>query len=300
MKAFEPAKPGTKLAGYNVLAEIGRGAASIIYAVQDPKSKQVYALKHVEKNEPKDQRFIDQTISEYEIGSKVHHPAIRGIEKIIKTREMLVNVKEVFLLMEYVDGVSIEKNPPKTFERSIDIFMQVASGLAALHKAGFVHADMKPQNVVVMADGRVKVIDLGQGCAIGTVKERIQGTPDYIAPEQVHRRAITPRTDVYNLGATMYWVFTGKNIPTAMPKDNAGSLVASLDDQFIEKPRPVKELNPRCPDLLSDLIMACVQIDPEARPGDMDEVYQRLDLVRAKMAAAANPQAVPSLDDTAI
>lgn len=298
MKPFAPAKPGTTLAGFNVLAEVGRGAASVIYLVQDPKTKRVWALKHVEKREPKDARFIEQTEREYEIGSKVNHPAVRRIERIIKTREMLVSVKEVFLLMEYIDGVSIEKNPPKTFEQAVGIFMQVASGLAAMHKAGFVHADMKPQNVVVMADSRVKVIDLGQGCLIGTVKERIQGTPDYIAPEQVHRRAITPRTDVYNLGATMYWVLTAKYVPTAMAKDSE-SLVASLDDKFIEKPKSVRELNPRCPELLSDLIMACVQIDPEARPADMDEIYQRLDLVRAKMAAAASPGA-PALDDTGI
>ncbi|MBL8746143.1 MAG: serine/threonine protein kinase [Phycisphaerae bacterium] len=299
LKAFEPAKPGTTLAGFNVLAEIGRGAASIIYAVQDPKTKQVWALKHVEKREPKDARFIEQTEREYEIGSKVNHPAVRRIERIIKTREMLISVKEVFLVMEYVDGVSIEKKTPGTFEKAIDVFSQVASGLSAMHRAGFVHADMKPQNVVIMADGRVKIIDLGQACAIGTVKERIQGTPDYIAPEQVHRRAITPKTDIYNLGATMYWLFTGKNIPTAMPKEG-GSMVASLDDHMIEKPKPVRELNPRCPELLSDLIMACVQIDPEQRPADMEEVFQRLDLVRAKMAAAQNPQAAPALDDTAI
>lgn len=299
MKAFEPAKPGTTLAGFNVLAEIGRGAASIIYAVQDPKTKQVWALKHVEKNEPKDTRFIEQTEKEYEIGSRVNHPAVRRIERIIKTREMLISVKEVFLVMEYVDGVSIEKKAPGTFEKAIDVFSQVASGLSAMHKAGYVHADMKPQNVVILPDGRVKIIDLGQACAIGTVKERIQGTPDYIAPEQVHRRAITPKTDIYNLGATMYWVFTGKNIPTAMPKETS-SMVASLDDQFIEKATPVREMNPRCPELLSDLIMACVQIDPDARPTDMDEVFQRLDLVRAKMATEANPQAAPALDDTAI
>lgn len=299
MKAFEPAKPGTTLAGFSVLAEIGRGAASIIYAVQDPKTKQVWALKHVEKNDAKDSRFLDQTEREYEIGNKVHHPAVRRIERIIKVRERLISVKEIFLVMEYVDGVSIEKKTPGTFEKAIDVFTQVASGLSAMHRAGYVHADMKPQNVVIMPDGKVKIIDLGQGCKIGTVKERIQGTPDYIAPEQVHRRAITPKTDVYNLGATMYWLFTAKNIPTAMPKES-GSMVASLDDQFIEKPKPVREMNPRCPELLSDLIMACVQIDPESRPADMDEVYQRLDLVRAKMATAGMPAVAPSLDDTAI
>lgn len=298
MKPFEPAKPGTVLAGYNVLAEIGRGAASIIYLVQDPKTRQVWALKHVEKRDSKDARFIEQALKEYDVSSRVHHPAIRSIEKAIKTREMLVSVKEVFLLMEYVDGVSIEKNPPRTFERALEIFSQVAAGLAAMHKAGYVHADMKPNNVVVQADGKVKVIDLGQACPIGTVKERIQGTPDYIAPEQVHRRAITPRTDIYNFGATLYWVFTQRHIPTALPKDN--SLVGSLDDEFIEKPKPVRELNPRCPELLSDLISACVQVDPEARPADMDEVFQRLDLVRAKLSAQSSPQPAPALDDTAI
>lgn len=284
MKHFEPAKPGTKLAGYNVLAEIGRGAASIIYLVQDPKTKQVYALKHVEKHEPKDQRFLDQAMLEYEVASKCKHPAIRSIERLIKTRERLVSLKEVFLVMEYVDGVSVERHPPKTFEQALDIFKQTAAGLAAMHAAGYVHADMKPQNVVVTDEGSVKVIDLGQSCAIGTVKERIQGTPDYIAPEQVHRRAITPKTDIYNLGATMYWTLTGKNIPTALPKGDT-SLVGSLDDKFIERPKPIRELNPRTPEKLADLVMACVEVDPEARPASMDDVYQRLDLVHAMLLA---------------
>jgi eukaryotic-like serine/threonine-protein kinase len=282
------------LAGFNVLAEIGRGAASVIYLVQDPKNKQIYALKHVEKNEPRDLRFIDQAEKEFEVAVKVRHPALRNIERTIKTRERLVSVKEIFLLMEYVDGVSIEKAPPSTFEQGLDVFIQVAQGLAHMHRVGYVHADMKPNNVVVDSTGRVKIIDLGQACAIGTVKERIQGTPDYIAPEQVHLRPITPKTDIYNLGATMYWSFTKRHIPTALPKEN--SLVGSLDDKFIDKPKPVRELNPRCPDILNDLIMACVQVDPEARPSDMDEVVQRLQLQRAKLVAAN--AAPPSLDDS--
>jgi serine/threonine protein kinase len=302
VKPFEVAKPGTKLAGYSVLAEIGRGAASIVYLVQDPKTKQVYALKHVEKNEPKDSRFIDQAEAEYQVAVKVKHPTIRAIYDAIKTREMLISVKEIFLVMEYVDGVSIEKKMPPTFEAALAAFIQVSQGLAHMHKCGYVHADMKPNNIVVMADGSVKVIDLGQACAVGTVKERIQGTPDYIAPEQVHRRAITAKTDIYNLGATMYWVLTKKNIPTAMPREN--SLVGSVDDQFIEKAKPVRDLNPRCPEMLSDLIMACVQVDPDARPSDMNEVTSRLELVLGKLKASQAPKTAPddtgALEDTAI
>ncbi|HBS28992.1 MAG TPA: serine/threonine protein kinase [Phycisphaerales bacterium] len=283
VKHYEPAKPGTRLAGYKVLAEIGRGAASIIYLVQDEKTKQIWALKHVEKNDPKDQRFLDQAIQEHEVGSRIRHPAVRAIEKLIKTREKLISVREVFLVMEYVDGVSVERHPPKTFEQALSIFKQTAAGLAVMHKAGFVHADMKPNNIVVDDAGRVKVIDLGQACAAGTVKERIQGTPDYIAPEQVHRRAITPRTDIYNLGATMYWVLTQRHIPTALPKGD--SLVSSLDDQFIEKAAPVRQFLPHVPEKLNDLIMECVEVDPEKRPSTMQEVHDRLDLIHAMVVA---------------
>ena len=281
MGHFEAAKPGTTLAGYTVMAEIGRGAASVIYLVQHPKTKHVWALKRVEKNDPKDQRFINQAISEAEIAQKVKNPAIRHIEKVIKSRK-LMQLKELFLLMEYVDGISVEAHPPSTFEEALDIFKQAAKGIHAMHLAGYVHADMKPNNLVVCENGDVKIIDLGQACPIGTVKERIQGTPEYIAPEQVHRREITPRTDVYNFGATMYWVLTRKHIPTAIPKGD--SLVSSLDDSLIEMPPPPTEVNPKIPLRLSDLIMECIEVAPEDRPDSMQEIIEVLDVVEEEIA----------------
>ncbi|MEM1165071.1 MAG: serine/threonine-protein kinase [Planctomycetota bacterium] len=276
------ARPGTKLAGFTVLAEIGQGAASRIYLAQDPKTKQVWALKHVEKHNPKDQRFLDQAMNEYEVASRVESDFVRQISRVIKARAGLLQIKELFLVMEYVDGAPLEYHLPATFEEALSVFVQTARGLAAIHKAGFVHADMKPSNIVVSEQRRVKVIDLGQACPVGTVKERIQGTPDYIAPEQVHRREITEQTDVYNFGATMYWTLTQRNIPTAL--GDAESLVQSLDDTFIEPPTPVHELNPRCPGALSELISHCVQVRVEERPpGAMLEVHERLKGIRAEM-----------------
>lgn len=283
MKHVQNAKPGARLAGYNVLAEIGRGAASIIYLVQDPKTKQIWALKHVIKGGPKDQRFLDQAEQEATVASKLDHPTMRKIEKCIKNRALL-NVKELFLVMEYVDGVSIEKHSPETVQEMVDIFRQVARGLQHMHERGFVHADMKPNNIVVCDDGSVKVIDLGQSCAAGTVKERIQGTPDYIAPEQVHLRPITEKTDIYNLGATMYWTLTRRHIPTAIPRDE-NSLLGALDDSLIERPTPVRELAPETPEMLADLIMMSVEVDLDKRPATMEAVADRLDLIQAKMLA---------------
>ncbi len=282
MTAFEPAKPGTKLAGFSVIAELGRGAASVVYLVQDPKSKQIYALKQVVKNSPKDQRFLDQAEGEYTIASKVKHPVVRRMHDIIKTRALL-QVKELFLVMEYVDGVAIDKHPPKSIESTLAIFSQVARGLAAMHRAGFVHADMKPQNVVICDSGAIKIIDLGQACAIGVIKERIQGTPDYIAPEQVHRRELTERTDVYNLGATLYWALTSRNIPTAIAKGD--SLVGSLDDNLIEKPAPIREIAPQVPEQLADLIMQCVEVNPANRPQSMEEVADKLEFMLVRLRA---------------
>ncbi len=272
-----PAKKKDELVeGFRIMSEIGRGAASVIYLVRDPKTKRIWALKQVEKQTEKDQRFLDQAIEEARVAQAIDHPGLRKIERVIKKGSFLA-VKELFLVMEFVDGISLEKHPPATFETAVHIFEQTAEALAAMHEAGFVHADMKPNNIVISDEGRVKVIDLGQSCAIGTVKPRIQGTPDYIAPEQVHRRPITPRTDIYNFGATMYWVLTRQHVPTALAKGD--SLVGSLDDNLIAKPTPTIELNPRVPAKLNELIMHCVEVDPDNRPASMREVIDRLNLI---------------------
>lgn len=290
-----PLKKGDAIDGYRVLSEIGRGAASVIYLVQDQKSKQIWALKQVEKNTEKDQRFLEQAEAEFKVAQAINHPGIRKITRLFKKGSFLA-VRELYLVMEFVDGISLDRSPPKTFESACAIFHQVADAMTAMHDAGYVHADMKPNNVVVDDIGTARIIDLGQSCKIGTVKPRIQGTPDYIAPEQVHRRPITPLTDVYNLGATMYWVLTRQHIPTALGKGD--SLIGSLDDGMIEPPKPACELNVRIPRKLSDLIMQCVEVEPAKRPPSMRHVAAGLNLVQGILAAKNRAQqAVPDEDD---
>lgn len=276
-------KPGDLVEGYRVISELGRGAASIIYLVQDPKTKQVWALKHVEKDDEKSVRFLEQAEQEYLVASKVASSHVRSVDRIIKKKVSLLGaVSELYLVMEHVDGSSCERHPPQKFEDALYIFEQVAEGLAAMHAKGFVHADMKPNNVIVDDKQQAKIIDLGQSCKIGTVKQRIQGTPDYIAPEQVHRRAITPKTDVYNLGASLYWILTQTFIPTALAKGD--SLLGSVDDALLAKPKPPSQINPRVPEMLDHLIMSCVEVDPDSRP-TMEQVHDRLNLVRSKLLA---------------
>src|SRR5205085_8539411 len=132
--------------------------------------------------------------------------------KVNKT--LLMKVTEAFLLMELVEGRPLEVRLPPTMIDIIDAFILAAQGLKAMHTMGYVHCDIKPNNILRNELGMVKIIDFGQSCKIGTIKERIQGTPDFIAPEQVDRRPVTIQTDVFNLGATLYWSLTHKHIPT--------------------------------------------------------------------------------------
>lgn len=280
---MEILKKGDLVEGFRVERELGRGAASVIYLVQDPKTKQIWALKHVERGDAKDDRFLVQAEAEYKAAIQLDHPGIRKITRCIK-KGSLFKTSELYLVMELVDGKSLDTSPPRTLAQAVHIFEQVARALAHMHHRGWVHADMKPNNIVVDGETHAKIIDLGQSCKVGTIKQRIQGTPDYIAPEQVHRREITPRTDVYNLGATMYWVLCRQHIPTALPKDDR--LMGSVDESLIEKPRPPHEVNPRVPLKLSELIMQCVEAVPDKRPSDMNAVADRLNLIHGMILAS--------------
>lgn len=266
--------PPQNLFGYDVVAYLGEGAGSQIYAVSDPTTRQLYALKHVVRKTDKDQRFIEQLESEYQVGRRVHHPALRKSIAIKYQRTLLRRVSEAALILELVDGRSLEEHMPHTLKSLLSIFIHTAEALHALHEGGYVHCDLKPNNILADTNGQVKVIDLGQAVAINTVKERIQGTPDFIAPEQVTRDPVTPRTDVFNLGATLYWALAGKKLPTLFTAGRrANSFV--LDDA-IETPR---QANPTIPEPLSNLVMECVRSNVTKRPDSMQVVQRRLEII---------------------
>jgi serine/threonine-protein kinase len=254
--------------------------------VQHPKTKQIWSLKHVKKENEKDERFLDQAISEYEVAQRFKHPSIREIVSLEKERAKIFSTTDVFLVMEYVDGVSLERRPKSvTLDVAVQVFCQTAAAMLHMHEKGYVHADMKPNNIMVTPGPIAKIIDLGQSCPIGTVKKRIQGTPDYIAPEQAQLRPITPVTDVFNLGATMYWVLSGKAIPTMMNQPEG--LTQVKDPALIPKAKPLQEIDPRLHPMLCEVVMSCIENDPQERPQDMGKVVQGLELSLGKMRHAA-------------
>lgn len=274
-----------QIAGYQILSTLGHGASSTIYAVMDPRDQHVYAVKRVTRRTASDERFIDQALNEHEVGRQVEHPVIRRSYKIIRRRKML-KTAELLMLMELVDGATLEQHRPTSAPKAIEVFKQAAEGLQALHETGFVHCDIKPNNIIVDDAGHVKIIDLGQSCPINTIKTRIQGTPDYIAPEQVLRQTITARTDVFNLGATMYWCLTNRHVPTMIPR-TAGEQIGRLERAEFQPPIDIK---PGIPKALNALVVSCLETEPASRPTSMREVRDRLNIVLRQLSRGANDQ----------
>ena len=261
--------------GYEVVDFIGEGAGSRIFAVTHPTSKQLYALKYVVPKQDKDVRFVEQLETEFEVGKQVSHPALRRSLDLKINKTLFRKITEAALVLELFDGVSLERRLPQSMTQLVEVFIKSAEALASLHALGYVHCDLKPNNILVDgATKNVKVIDLGQAAKIGTAKSRIQGTPDYIAPEQVKCLPVTVQTDVFNCGATMYWALCGNKLPTLFNLKKSEN--SFLVDAVMASPRDCNKL---VPETLSNLVMECVRTVPQKRPADMVELARRLEII---------------------
>ena len=273
--------------GYNVVQYLGSGARSTIWQVRDSRTGEVFALKRVIKEQDSDARFIEQALNEFNVSQNFDHDGIRKTVRVNRIKKWL-SLRELHLFMEYFSGKTLQESRPGSLIRTLKIFHQVAESLSYINLQGFVHADMKPNNVLVNSSGHAKIIDLGQSCPIGTVKQRIQGTPDFIAPEQVHRRPLDAATDVYNFGATLYWTLTGQPIPTVLPKSPG---IPNSSDLVITPP---EEINPLVPLSLSKLVLHCTKLRPSDRPVSMEAVGSRLSLIEYTVT---HPKPTPAPDE---
>ncbi len=266
-----------RIAGYDVLRTLGTGAGSTLYQVND-RHGATYALKHVAINHKGQRRFADQAQAEHAHAQRFDDPRIRKSHRVHKLRNVL-RLSGVAVVMEYIDGTTLDNLLPHDAVQLCEVFREIASALDVMHQAGFVHADLKPANIMVArtqgapASG-LKLIDFGQSCAMHTVKERIQGTPDYMAPEQAKRRPLDARTDVYCLAATIYQLLTGEKASRALVKRSEVGAPTDAPGQR----RPAHELNPQVSPALSALLSQCLATKPQDRPDGMPQVMDRLDL----------------------
>ena len=288
----------TQLFGYNVVKHLGDGARSRVYVVIDPTTRISYALKHVIRESDKDIRFIEQLQGAFEVARQFRHPGLRRVIDLKIKKNLFTKVTEGALILELVDGTPLDEIPVGKLADRVQIFIQTAQAIGEMHRLGLVHCDLKPNNILITPTGQVKVIDYGQTCKTGTKKERIQGTPDFISPEQVHCQPVSNRTDIFNLGATMYWGLTGKKIPTLFTikrTENSFLLDTKIDSPY--------ELNPtEIPEPLSNLVMDCCRTNPAKRPADMAEIIRRLEVMHYSITRKSNnatTTAAPAKDKVA-
>lgn len=265
-----------ELSEYKMIRQIGTGAGSKIFLAKHLRTGKPYAIKHVIRNSAEDDKFLEQMEIEYEVSHNLDNPYLRHSYSIHRGRK-LISTNEIMVVMDYIDGLPLDKALPNRLNSFLIVFRKIAAGLHAMHELGYVHSDIKPNNIMVANGGLLKIIDFGQSCKMHTKKERIQGTPNYIAPEQVRRMPLDQRTDVFNLGASMYWVLTSENYPTALRGTDmtGGHNLISAD-----KPIAPIEWNDKIPVSLSNLVMECCRDNPGERPADMKLVDSRLAVVQ--------------------
>ncbi|MCF7954225.1 MAG: serine/threonine protein kinase [Phycisphaerae bacterium] len=258
--------------GFTIIKNIGTGARTTIYLARDEATKEKVALKRAILENPEDIRIFEQIENEYKVSQNIDHPYIRKCYKIIKKRKRL-KVNEVLLSMELFEGRSLEESNSFSLVDILLIFRMIATALNGMHQRGYVHCDIKPNNILISDEGSIKIIDLGQSCKIGAIKSRIQGTPDYIAPEQVHKQHLSHRTDIFNFGATMYWALTGKNVPTLIPQKTDIGMPVNKVKEF----RTPRQVYKQIPKKVSDIVMRCVEEKPAKRPENMAEIIATFD-----------------------
>lgn len=262
---------------YRVVEKLGVGAQSRVFRARCMRTGKDYTVKIIKVVKPEDASFIDLLRAEHVIGSTIDHPVIRKVYELRLLRRRL-RVHGAILFMEYVDGVSMaDKEFSPSLEEILRLFGEAAGGLHAMHLAGYVHADLKPGNIMVTPDGAVKLIDLGQSARIHEAKQRVQGTIDYMAPEQVQRGALDQRTDVFGLGAALHRILTGKPIPTEMNQTITLHSQSLVGRRVAEVRQSTMHELPPC---VARFIDDCCQSDPDDRIEDMPALIERVKLAR--------------------
>ena len=253
---------------YRVVKALGAGAGSSILLIQDSETRKQYALKVVKRVSADDDIYVKQAQHEFAVAQRLSHPSIIKIydARVIKR---WFRIDSVEVLMEYIDGKDLDHVQLKDIGQIVLIFSQIALALEHMHKRGVYHGDVKPSNLMLSHKGEVKLIDLGTAWIKGEPKNRIQGTVQYMAPEQVNERTVDERTDIYNFGATLYRILTGQYANLDIPGMNLGSLGRRMRKSPIE-------IRSEIPGTLNEAIMACLEEKPDQRPASFYAIKSQL------------------------
>ncbi len=252
---------------YRIIKKIASGGMADIFLGDDLKLNRKVAVKILSANYAGDRNFVARFKSEAQILARLNHP------NIVQVYDWGEFNGSYFICMEYVEGESlkeiIEKKGPLPPETIADYAIQISSALLTAHKNNLIHRDIKPQNILVTPEEKVKVTDFGIAKSLTTDVTKtlnIMGTAHYISPEQAKGEVLDHRTDIYSLGIVLYEMLTAD-----VPFRGGNSIDISLK-HINEKPLKPSELMENIPEKLEDIIMHCMEKNPLARYSTVREL----------------------------
>lgn len=254
---------------YQLDERIGSGGMADVYKATDILLNRPVAVKILHDQFKRDTEFINKFQREARAAARLSHP------NIVNIYDVGVSEGDHYIVMEYVPGKTlkdkIRQDGHLSTEEALRIAREIAEALAHAHANGLVHCDIKPHNILMMADGHIKVADFGIARAVTestmTYSGNVVGSVHYFSPEQAKGTMITPKSDVYSLGVVLYEMLTGR-IPFT------GETPVSIALKHLqETPVPVREINPTIPASVEDVVDSAMQKDPELRPTSEELIH---------------------------
>jgi eukaryotic-like serine/threonine-protein kinase len=278
---------------YQILEPLGKGGMAVVYRARDLMLERLVAVKVLREDYSRDPAFQERFRQEAKAAANLSHP------NIVTVHDFGLDNGQLFLVMEYVPGTDlkmlIKQRGRFSPEETLPLLIQACAGIGYAHRAGLVHCDVKPQNMLVTPDMRLKVADFGIARALSTIhpdeqSDVIWGSPQYFAPEQASGAAPAPASDVYSLGIIMYEMLTG-SLPF---QATTATDLARLHVE--EEPPLLSEMIPDISPTLEQILTKVLSKEPSQRYRTADQlgrVLLNFGNARSAPALALTPEAAP-------
>lgn len=251
---------------YEILSKVGAGGMSDVYKAKDHILSRFVAIKVLKQEFSEDGSFVTKFRAEAQSAAGLEHPNIVNIYDVGSENGLY------YIVMEYVEGITlktyIEKKGQLSFKESASIAIQVARGIEAAHNKNIIHRDIKPQNIIISTDGKVKVTDFGiaKATSSNTISSDVMGSVHYASPEQARNGFVDGRSDIYSLGIVMFEMVTGR-----VPFDGDTTVAVALQHLQEEIARP-SIYAPDLPISFEKIILKCTQKTPDRRYQTIEEL----------------------------
>lgn len=254
---------------YQLLSLLGKGGMALVYKARDQMLERDVAIKLLREDYSRSPAFLERFRQEAKSSANLSHP------NIVTVHDFGMDQGQIYIVMEYVPGTDlktlIQKRGRFRPEEALPLLIQACAGIGYAHRAGLVHCDVKPQNMLVTPDGRLKVTDFGIARALATIRpdeqsDVVWGSPQYFSPEQAAGAAPSPASDVYSLGVVMYEMLTGSLPFQATTATHLARLHLNAE------PPPLTEMVPEISPTLERILDKVLSKEPSQRYRTADQL----------------------------